>query len=319
MKDVGIILRYHASARLYGNKEYFPLNVVNFLSLNCRHNKDTYTFLSILALRNSDCSRYPGITRTFGNYHIASIMYKGEDNIYWTFSSSAQAIAALIGFLAAGFFFIHERMDKEVEKDETLIEIYADIKKQYFSRLKFLLWLTGLSITFSLLVVYLNGFDLGAFSIFLVAVVGVLNIFTIFQAMVFVIFIVNPSKIENTADKLIEKDKESFDVRNSRTVSRGEFLDKFAVLEKTARNILAETPGQGVDAGRPRQFMHFQQVVRELFQRGVLTRDQINKLNRVTKIRNLVSHGEIGVVDSRAGIMVDELNNQLRNNASASR
>ncbi|MGO4294385.1 hypothetical protein [Chitinophaga sp. RAB17] len=246
-------------------------------------------------------------------------MYKGEDNIYWTFSSSAQAIAALIGFLAAGFFFIHERMDREVEKDETLIEIYADIKKQYFSRLKFLLWLTGLSITFSLLVVYLNGFDLGSFLIFLVAVVGVLNIFTIFQAMLFVIFIVNPSKIENTADKLIENDKASFDVSNSRTVSRDEFLEKFAVLEKTARNILAKTPGRGADAGWPQQFMHFQQVMRELFQRGMLTRDQINKLNRVTRIRNLVSHGEIGVVDSRAGIMVDELNNQLRNNASASR
>ncbi|MGY0035101.1 hypothetical protein [Pedobacter sp. NJ-S-72] len=242
-------------------------------------------------------------------------MYKGEDNIYWTFSSSAQAIAALIGFLAAGFFFIHERMDREVEKDETLIEIYADIKKQYFSRLTFLLWLTGLSITFSLILVYLNGFDLGVFSILLVITVGALNIFTIFHAMLFVIFIVNPSKIENTADKLIETDKESFDVKNSRTVSREEFLEKFMLLEKTVQNILAKNQGFGVDAGRAQQFMPFQRAVSELLQRGILTREQVMKLNRVTKIRNLISHGDVKVVDSRAQMIVDDLNNQLRNKA----
>ena len=246
-------------------------------------------------------------------------MYKGEDNIYWTFSSSAQAIAALIGFLAAGFFFIHERMDREVEKDETLIEIYADIKKQYFSRLTFLLTLTGLSITFSLILVYLNGFDLGRFSILLVIIVGALNIFTIIQAMLFVIFIVNPSKIENTADKLIENDKESFDVDNSRTISKGKFLEKFIALENTARNILGQNAGFDGDSNRSRRFLPFHLVIRELVQRGMLTREQFNKLNRVTKIRNLVSHGEIEVVDSRAANVVDELNNQLSNKASGSR
>jgi hypothetical protein len=246
-------------------------------------------------------------------------MYKGEDNIYWTFSSAAQAIAALIGFLAAGFFFIHERMDREVEKDETLLEIYADIKKQYFSRLTFLLTLTGLSITFSLVLVYLNGFDLGRFSIFLVLIVGGLNIFTIIQAMLFVIFIVNPSKIENTADKLIENDKESFDVRNSRTISKDQFLEKFIVLENTARNMLGQSPVFESNSNRSRPFMPFQLVVRELARRGMLSRDQFNKLNRVTKIRNLVSHGEITVVDARAANIVDELNNQLSNKTAGTR
>ena len=56
--------------------------------------------------------------------------FKAPDNIYWLFSSSAQAIAACIGFLAACFFFVYDSIDKQVEKDETLEEIYADIRVQ---------------------------------------------------------------------------------------------------------------------------------------------------------------------------------------------
>lgn len=58
--------------------------------------------------------------------------YKGAENIYWAFSSSAQAVAAFIGFICAGFFFSHDRMDRKVDKDETLLEIYTNIKKKAF-------------------------------------------------------------------------------------------------------------------------------------------------------------------------------------------
>lgn len=66
-------------------------------------------------------------------------IYKAADNIYWTFSSSAQAVAAFIGFISAGFFFSHDRMDREMDRDETLIEIYSDIKSQHFKKLRLLL------------------------------------------------------------------------------------------------------------------------------------------------------------------------------------
>jgi len=87
--------------------------------------------------------------------------FKSPDNIYWLFSSSAQAIAAFVGFLAAGFFFIHDRIDKEIEKDETLEDVYHEIKNQHYKRLKLLLILTGWSIILSLFVVFINGYNIG--------------------------------------------------------------------------------------------------------------------------------------------------------------
>jgi hypothetical protein len=82
--------------------------------------------------------------------------YNAPDNIYWTFGSAAQAIEAFIGFITAGFFFVYDRMDKYIESDETLEEVYSDIRGQYYKRLKTLLILTGFSIIFSLIVVYIN-------------------------------------------------------------------------------------------------------------------------------------------------------------------
>lgn len=102
--------------------------------------------------------------------------YKGADNVYWLFSSSAQAIAAFIGFLAAGFFFSYDLMDKQVEKDETLEVIYVDIKNQYFKRLKALFILTGFSILLSLGVVFINGYDFGIYNLIIAIIVGVVNI-----------------------------------------------------------------------------------------------------------------------------------------------
>ena len=78
-------------------------------------------------------------------------MFKSPDHIYWLFSSAAQAIAAFIGFLSAGFFFVYDHMQRQVDKDETLVEIYDELKKQYYRRLEWLLVFTGLTIVSSLL------------------------------------------------------------------------------------------------------------------------------------------------------------------------
>src|SRR5436190_8467332 len=109
--------------------------------------------------------------------------HMAHDNIYWFFSSSAQSIAAFIGFLAAGFFFAHEILDRHVEKDSSLEEIYADIKIQYYTQLKVLFILTGLSISLSLIVIYLNGFERCAWGDIFEIIVAVLNLFTIYRAI----------------------------------------------------------------------------------------------------------------------------------------
>jgi hypothetical protein len=238
--------------------------------------------------------------------------FKAPDNIYWLFSSSAQAIAAFTGFLAAGFFFVYDRIDKQVEKDETLEEIYADIKIQYYTRLKTLFILTGLSIVFSLFIVYINAYDLGWFGIISKSVVALLNVVTIGWAIWFVIFIIDPDKVRQTAQKLIKENKEVFEPQTGETLSSELYLEKFIQLEKIIRSVASKYEIVSDGRGRYRNFLHVNEIMRALYLRKLITPQQLRDLSVASRVRNLAAHGEIQQIEAKQGNIVDNLINQLQ-------
>lgn len=243
------------------------------------------------------------------------IDYKGPDNIYWLFSSSAQAIAAFIGFLAAGFFFSFDRMDKQVDKDETLEEIYAEIKNQYYKRIITLFILTGSSIILSLAMTFLNGFDLRIWGIILKIFVSLLNIVTIIWAIIFILYIIDPRKVQKTADKLIKLNKNISDEDSSLTMTRGQFIDKFIELERLLRQLaekyqLFDNTNLNVRA-RPTMPLH--EIIRELNLRQIINGNQVREILDVNKVRNLAAHGEINNVDLELGQWVDRIVIDLKN------
>jgi hypothetical protein len=221
--------------------------------------------------------------------------YRGPDNIYWLFSSSAQAIAAFIGFLAAGFFFAYDLMDKQVEKDETLEVIYVDIKKQYFKRLKALFILTGLSIILSLVVVFINGYDFGIYNLAIAIIVGIVNVITVIWAITFVIFIIDTDKVKKTVEKLIKEDEGVFEPKQGISLTREKFLDGFTELE----NLLSD-------------FMPLGQIIRSLYERGAINMETLRELSEMNKIRNLVAHGEINNIEQRIGDILNKVRDRSK-------
>lgn len=239
--------------------------------------------------------------------------YRAPDNIYWLFSSSAQAIAAFIGFLATGFFFVYERIDRIVEKDETLEEIYEVIRKNYYRRLVVLFILTGLSIILSLLLVFLNGFDLCCFGNFLRISVALLNIITIVWAIAFIIFIIDPNTVKKIAEKLIKENEASFKSTKPNSITRGEFIDRFIELEKILRELAAKYQITFVTDSRYGKFLPLGEIIRRLNEREIYNRDTMTKLLEISKLRNLAAHGQISNVESGIGESIEELLNQLSN------
>jgi hypothetical protein len=236
--------------------------------------------------------------------------YKGPENIYWLFSSSAQAIAAFIGFLAAGFFFSYDRMDKHVEKDETLEDIYAEIKIKYYNRIIILFILTASSISLSLAMTYLNGFDLGIYGIVLRLLVSTLNLLTIIWAIVFILFIINPSKVKKTADILIKENVNISETVTDNTMTGGEFIDKFVKLEKILRQLAIKYDlSDEIDVHNKKMSLY--DIIRYLNLRQVINNSQVNELLEVNKIRNLAAHGEIHNVESKLGQWVERIENDL--------
>lgn len=211
--------------------------------------------------------------------------YKGADNVYWLFSSSAQAIAAFIGFLAAGFFFSYDLMDKQVEKDETLEVIYVDIKNQYFKRLKALFILTGFSILLSLGVVFINGYDFGIYNLIIAIIVGVVNIVTVIWVI-------------------------TFDPAQGNSLTSTKFLEGFAELENLLRDLAKKYRLESF--GRFRDFQPLGQIIRSLYERRVISRDSLRELSEMNKIRNLIAHGEINNIEQRIGDTLNKVTAEVK-------
>jgi len=227
--------------------------------------------------------------------------YQAPDNIYWLFSSSAQAIAAFIGFLTAGFYFVLDKMDDQLKKDATLEEIHKEIKRLHFKKIKVLCVLTGASIIFSLVLVFTNKFDFCLKGLTTI-LVSLLNVTTISWAIYFIISIINPDNVSITAKKLIDEDKDLYSTEQNTlkdSVKITDFIDKFIKLEKLVRtfDFKNEVLSDYIVTNKISSIID---IINILFQRGYIDGRVYKDFKEVNKIRNLAVHGNIDSVDKKA-------------------
>ena len=79
----------------------------------------------------------------------------------WTFSTTPQAIAALVGLIFAGVSFIIATINKEIEADSTREDICNEMKKDIHSNLKILFYLAGASIIADLIILLVDPLEEG--------------------------------------------------------------------------------------------------------------------------------------------------------------
>lgn len=232
------------------------------------------------------------------------IDYKGPDNIYWLFSSAAQSIAAFIGFLTAGFFFVLDKIDSNLGEDETYDEIYKSLKGKYYRTLRILCFLTGFSIIYSLAIVYSNGFDYCLKNIILIFG-AILIISTVGLAIYFVLMIIDPDRISKVANELIHANKDSFNTKDS--VPIGVFIEKFIILERLLRDISEQYNISEYFKNRFKQTIPLVEIGKFLIERNVIGKDLYLQLTDTIKVRNLAVHGQINTIDIKAERLLDFL------------
>lgn len=224
-----------------------------------------------------------------------------SQNIYWTFSAAAQSIAAFIGFMTAGFFFVYEKISFQGDDDETLIEINKALQKKYYNILKTLLYLTGGTIIFCLLISFLNGHDFG-FKIVLIILCSLLIIVTISWAIYFVIQIIDPAKIKKTAIRISSKEKSLSDIKKESNKSVSEFLMKFIELERRIRKLAEQNDMPMSFRNVPlNKYLDFLEAVQKI------SKEQSIKISELMRTRNYAVHGQSTYIDNRLIQSLDEL------------
>jgi hypothetical protein len=229
------------------------------------------------------------------------------ENIHWLFGTSMQVIATFVGLLAAGFFFFHDRLESELSRDETLREIYDDIKKRFYRRFKMLFTITSASIIMGFGVLFTAAAGIRWHTSIILTIVGLLHLFNLVFAAWFFIFLINPDIIQSTAQKLIKNNSTLFNLNKEHSISQTEFISIFWSLEKLLRSIASKND-TGFNENKP---ITFADLIQELHQRGILNDTQLKELNQISKARNISAHATIKNIEKDIGTSAEKLNKEL--------
>lgn len=208
-----------------------------------------------------------------------------KDNVYWLFSSSAQTISALFAFLLAGFALVQAMMESSQQRDDSLIEIYSQIKRNHYRRFILLAVITGLAIVLSLVVVYLNRFEVRNWIVLTTSATFV-DLAAIIGAITFVIYIINPDRYERTARKLMREYGQ-----DDQTADPREFFEIFVKLEIIIRKILIQRDLYETSNSSSKILYSFRQMIFVLFQNQIITTALYTDLQKISKYRNVIFHG----------------------------
>lgn len=204
-----------------------------------------------------------------------------ENTMYWLFTTAPQAIAALVGIIFTGMFFMAESIDNRVRVDQSLTEIAETAKTALYKNMKIVAVLAAFTIVYDLfLVAFVTKLSdksccwTGWLITFFVA----LNVSTICCALNYVFQAVSPNYFNRIAANLSSNYKTG-------EVDKQVFLGHFIDFEKVARNLPIVKQVDG-------HFLPIRNILRIFVENQMITPDDARIMSEISKVRNLMVHGE---------------------------
>lgn len=185
-------------------------------------------------------------------------------------------------------------MENIQQRDDSLLEVHHELRRQYYSRLRILSVVTGCAIVTSLAMVYFNGLDIDWKPAIAIGT-ALLNLLAIIGGLRFVLSIIDPDKYKKIARKLaVDEYATTREVKTAQNATA--FFDEFIRLERLARAILER---RGIPPPNRRQSWSFRDAAIALHNNELITRELLDALLEISKYRNLVFHGQLHEVDQK--------------------
>ena len=229
------------------------------------------------------------------------------NNFYYLFSTAAQSIAAFIGLLITGYALVLSMMDAAAREDETLGDVYDELKRQFHRKLKWLSIVTAAGIVGSFMVLYFNKYDYWWIS-YLAFIVFLLVTASVIGGVWFVITIIDPAKYQVVVKQLAREIEVSSPAAEK--VSRGDFQEVFIEIEQLVRRIWSERTDR-LRLGQRRGMPSFREMLEVLFSHEVIGQELYSRLMNVSKHRNVIVHGQVDFVNPDVFREADSARNEL--------
>lgn len=223
------------------------------------------------------------------------------NTMYWLFTTAPQAIAALVGIIFTGMFFMAESIDNRVRADQSLTEIAESAKTALYKNMRTVAVLAAIAIIYDLFLVAivskLADKDC-CWTGWLITFFAALNVSTIYCALSYVFKAVSPNYFNKIAANLSRKYKTG-------EVDSSDFINHFIAFERAARNLpfIQQTN---------EQYASIPMIIRMLVSHEIIDRDEAGQMFEINKIRNLIVHGEpIDKVDRKFDDTLQEITNKV--------
>ena len=223
------------------------------------------------------------------------------NTMYWLFTTAPQAIAALVGIIFTGMFFMAESIDNRVRADQSLTEIAEAAKTALYKSMRAVAVLAAITILYDLFLVAFVS-ELAdkdcCWTEWSILIFAVLNFCTIYWALRYVFQAVSPNYFNKIAANLSSEYK-------SGEVDSSDFINHFIAFERAARN--APFVQQMNE-----QHVPIPVIIRMLVSHEIIDRDEAGQMFEINKIRNLIVHGEpIEKVDRGIDDTLQEITNKV--------
>jgi uncharacterized protein YutE (UPF0331/DUF86 family) len=224
------------------------------------------------------------------------------NNVFYIFSTAAQTIAALVGFVLAAYTFNHQLVSSQKdEQDEARNQVIESIIQKNYRQIVILSIMTGITLILDLFVLELNGVPTTNLKEISYIIVGSLNVVLIIFAVIIALFTIKPIDTTKEAQKLFkavgEEIKESLDNKKGHlkhpedTMSSTDFIQKFIEMEKSVREYLIDN-----DLYNDKRLSMGKMITILYEQRGI-NHELFHILNELSRYRNLVVHGHVTEID----------------------
>ena len=224
-----------------------------------------------------------------------------KDTMYWLFTTAPQAIAALVGIIFTGMFFMAESIDNRVRADQSLTEIAEAAKTALYKSMRAVAVLAAITILYDLfLVAFVTKLaeEDCCWTGWSILIFAVLNFCTIYWALRYVFQAVSPNYFNKIAANLSRRYK-------SGEVNSSDFINHFIAFERVARSIpFIQQMNE--------QHVTIPIIIRMLVSHEIINRDEAGQMFEINKIRNLIVHGEpIDKVDRKIDDTLQEITNKV--------
>ena len=235
-----------------------------------------------------------------------------ENQILYLSSTLAQVAATLFGLSITGYIFLEDKLTKDSEKDETLIDVIEKLKDTFRHILLTGGIITGIALLFCVFNILMAANDIDSNShlvqYYFIRCSIIFSAASIFSTFRFVYKTIDPKKLKKISQQGVKDTKFGKVAKENKNKNYlQEFLQEYNQLNRDVDAYIETLLGENYERKTAYKNFYFLKL------HEIINDDQFQMLQKIRKFRNYTVHGDTMFVDKPTMDAMNKLSKEIHN------